>query len=172
MNDNETQFAGETAPDKNWIRENDPLGIILDLNDVDTSMPVLVEGLYILTIDKVEVVENKDKTGNNLLIIFKTAADATSLKGQAEGKEFDVKAGFPIRQYMPMQPNPNKPDARDFKENLAALQDAVTGSKKGNRGPFQPSTYVGRQVSARLKVTEDPEYGKQNNIARLAPVPQ
>ena len=152
--------------------EMDPLGLNLDLNDVDTSMPVLVEGLYILTVDKIEIVENKDRTGNNLLVIFKTASDATSLKGQAEGKEHDIKAGFQLRQYMAMQDNPNKPDARSFKENLATFQDAVTGSKKGNRGPFLPSTYIGRQVAARIKVKDDPDYGMQNNIARLTTVPQ
>lgn len=151
---------------------NDPLGLNLNLNEVDTSMPVLVEGAYILTIDKVEVVENKDKTGNNLLVIFKTAADATSVKGQAEGKEHDIKAGYPLRQYMPLQPNPDKPDARDFKENLAILQDAVEGSTKNNRGPFMPHTYIGRQVLARVKVKDDPDYGLQNNISRLSTVPQ
>ena len=152
--------------------EMDPLGLNLDLNDVDNTMPILVEGLYILTVDKVELVENKDKTGNNLLVIFKTASDATSLKGQAEGKENDIKAGFQLRQYMAMQDNPNKPEARSYKENLATFQDSVTGSKKGNRGPFQPLTYVGHQVAARIKCKEDPDYGMQNNIARLTVVPQ
>lgn len=152
--------------------ENDPLGLNVDLTDVDTSMPVLVEGLYIVNIDKLEVVENKDKTGNNLLVIYKTAAPATSIKGQAEGKENDVNAGWPLRQYMPLQNNPDKPDARDYKENLAVLQDAVEGSSKGNRGPFRPSTYVGKQVAVRVKIQDDPNYGKQNSIARVTAVPQ
>lgn len=154
------------------MNEMDPLGLNLDLTDVDNSMPVLVEGLYILNIDKIEVVENKDKTGNNLLVMFKTAAPATSLKGQANGQELDVPAGFPLRQYMPLQNNPNKPESRDFRENLATFQDAVTGSTKGNREKFMPSTYVGQQVAARVKVQDDPDYGKQNNIARLSQVPQ
>lgn len=152
--------------------EFDPLGLNVDLNEVDTSMPVLVEGVYTATIDKVEVVENAAKTGNNLLVIFKTITPATSLKGQAEGKEGDVAAGWPLRQYMPLQNNPDKPESRDYKENLAAFQDAVTGSTKGNRGRFLPSTYIGQQVALRLKVSEDPTYGKQNNIARISGVPQ
>jgi len=158
--------------DTDQMNEMDPLGLNINLNDVDNSMPVLVEGLYVVTVDKIEIVENKEKTGNNLLVIFKTASDATSLKGQAEGKELDIKAGFQLRQYMPLQNNPSKPDARDFQENLATLQDAVTGSKKGSRGPFLPSTYINRQVAARIKVKDDPDYGLQNNISRLTAVPQ
>lgn len=152
--------------------EFDPLGLNIDLNEVDTSMPVLVEGMYIVNIDKIEVVENKDKTGYNLLVIYKTAADATSIKGQAEGKINDIKAGYQLRQYMPLQPNPDKPDARDFRENLAVLQDAVTGSTKGNRGPFQPSSYIGQQVCVRLKVQDDPAYGKGNSVSRVVAVPK
>jgi len=152
--------------------EMDPLGLNIDLNEVDTSMPVLTEGLYILNIDKIEVVENKDKTGNNLLVMYKTVAPATSIKGQAEGKTEDIRPGYPLRQYMPLQNNPDKPDARDFTENLAVLQDAVTGSTKGNRGRFMPSTYIGKQVAARVKIQDDPNYGKQNSIARVSQVPQ
>lgn len=152
--------------------EFDPLGLNIDLNETDTSMPVLVEGLYIVNIDSITVVENKDKTGNNLLVIYKTASEATSLGGQAEGKVNDIAAGFPIRQYMPLQTNPNKPDAPDFKKNLAVLQDAVTGSKQGNRGPFLPSTYIGRQVAVRLKVQDDPDYGKGNSVSRVSAIPQ
>lgn len=162
-----TEDQGMTAAD-----EMDPLGLNLDLNDVDTSMPVISEGLYVLTVDKIEIVENKSKTGNNLLVIYKTTGPTTSLKGQLEGKELDIAAGFQLRQYMPLQQNPDKPDARDYTENLANLQDAVTGSKKGTRGKFMPSTYIGRQVAAKVKVQDDPDYGKGNSIARLSAVPQ
>ena len=150
----------------------DPLGLNIDLAGVDTSMPVLVEGSYILTVDSIAVVENKDKTGNNLLVIFKTAAPATSLKGQASGKADDIAAGFPLRQYMPLQNNPDKPDARDYRESLATFQDAVTGTNKDTRGKFMPSSYINQMVMARIKVKDDPDYGMQNNIARLSTVPR
>lgn len=151
--------------------EMDPLGLNIDLKGVDTSMPTLVDGMYILNIDSIAVVENKEKTGNNLLVIFKTAAPATSEKAAAAGRENDIAAGFPLRQYYPLQENQSKPDF-DYTKNLAVLQDAVTGSTKDTRGKFMPSTYIGQQVMAKLKCSDDPDFGRQTNISRLSQIPR
>ncbi len=149
----------------------DPLGLNLDLNDVDTSMPVLMEGLYALIVDKIEVVQNKDQTGNNLKVTYATMADATSLAGNETGDINDIKAGFKLTQFMPLQANPEKPDYK-YEKNLARLQDAVTGSKQGNRGKFMPTTYIGRPLMGKVKVQKDEEYGVRNNIANLSVLPQ
>jgi len=161
---NEGNDAGESSAEM-----FDPLGLgDISLNDTDTSMPVIIPGNYVLSIKSVALVENSKKTGNNLLVIFETTTPATSLSGQARGLEGDINPGFQLRQYMPMQDNPDKP-AYDFRQNLARLQDAVTGSKKGNRGPFLPSSYVGQLVIANVGASENEEMGgMQNNIKRLS----
>jgi hypothetical protein len=148
--------------------ENDPLGLNVSFEDVSTAMPVLCEGVYVAEIDSLTVVENSQKTGNNLLVIFKTMAPGTSVAGMAEGKVDDVNAGFPLRQYYPLQKNPEKPDAPDFRKNLAALQDAVHGTDDKTRDPvFRPSTLLKQLVSLRVSVVDDEQYGKQNNIKRV-----
>jgi hypothetical protein len=67
----------------------------LKLNDVDTSMPLLVEGKYALRIDKAEVVVSKSGKGSFLEVTYKTQEDAMSNKGST------INAGFPmIQRYM------------------------------------------------------------------------
>jgi hypothetical protein len=152
--------------------ENDPLGLNVNFEDVSTAMPVLVEGVYIAQIDSMTVVENAKKTGNNLLVVFKTMAPATSVHGMAEGKQDDIAAGFPLRQYFPLQANPDKPDAPDFRKNLAMLQDAVHGTDDKTRDPvFRPSTLMKQLVALRVGVVDDDQYGKQNNIKRVSQRP-
>lgn len=144
----------------------DPLGLGGDLNEVDTSMPTLVEGLYELVVDKVEPKPNKAGDGRNLVVTFKTTAPATSVQAQEKGEEDDIKAGFPITCWWPLQQSDN-PDAPDFKERHAQFQDAVLGTEKGNRPPYNPFAYVGARIIARLKVTKDDEYGLGNDVRRM-----
>jgi hypothetical protein len=150
--------------------QHDALGLNLDLNNVDTSSPVLEANSYIAEIAEVKVVENKAKTGNNLVITFKTCSSATSVSGRAEGKQDDVKPGWTLRQFMPLQQSEN-PDAPDFRKQLATLQDAVEGTSKESRTPFNPYSYIGKQVMLRVTVKDDEQYGLTNEIRKISAVP-
>jgi hypothetical protein len=142
--------------------DTDPLGLGLDLSNVDTSRPCLPEGIMVLEIGKVSKEESKKSPGNhNLLVQFKTTSDSPDVTG-----EKNIGAGFAISKYYPLQQSSND-KAPDFKADLARLQDAVEGTKQGERPPFNPFNYVGRLVMAKLKVVTSDEYGTQNEIAKL-----
>lgn len=139
----------------------DPLGLGLDLSGVDTSRPVLPEQMHVLSLAKVDVTDNKAGTGKNLVVVFNTVNDSPDVTGAKI-----ISAGYPITKYYPLQQSEN-PKAPDFKADLARLQDAVEGSKQGERGPFNPFNYVGKLVMAKLKVKKDEEFGDSNEIVKL-----
>jgi hypothetical protein len=143
------------------IENVDPLGLGLDLGGVDTSRPVLPDTQHVLEVEKVEVTDNKAKTGRNLVVTFKTVNDSPDITG-----ERIISAGYKVTKYYTLQQSDN-PKAPDFKADLARLQDAVEGTKQGERPPFNPYNYVGRMVLAKLKVRTDDEYGTQNEIGKL-----
>lgn len=139
----------------------DPLGLGMDLSGVDTSRPVLPEQIHVLSIDKVEVKDNKAGTGRNLVVVFKTVNDSPDVTGAKI-----ISAGYPITKYYPLQQSENE-KAPDFKADLARLQDAVEGTKQGTRGAFNPYNYTGKLVMAKLKVRKDDEFGDSNEIVKL-----
>lgn len=140
---------------------SDPLGLGLNLNNVDTSRPCLPEQLHVLAIDSVEVKANKAETGKNLVVVFKTVNDSPDVTGAKM-----ISAGYPITKYYPLQQSDN-PKAPDFQRDLALLQDAVEGTKAGSRPDFHPFNYVGKMVMAKLRVRKDEEFGDSNEIAKL-----
>ena len=140
---------------------SDPLGLGLDLGSVDVSRPCLPEQLHVLAIDTVEVKDNKKQTGKNLVVVFKTVNDSPDYTGARI-----ISAGYPITKYYPLQQSDNE-KAPDFKADLARLQDAVEGTKQGNRPPFNPYNYVGKLVMDKLKVRKDEEFGDSNEISKL-----
>jgi hypothetical protein len=143
---------------------NDPLGLGMDLSTVDVSRPCLPEQMHVLSIDSVEVKPNKKETGRNLVVVFKTVNDSPDVTGAKI-----ISAGYPITKYYPLQQSDNE-KAPDFKADLARLQDAVEGTKQGERPPFQPFNYVGKLVMARIRIKKDEEYGDSNEIAKLEAV--
>lgn len=141
----------------------DPLGLGLDLSTVDTGRPVLPEQLHALVIDSIEVKPNKKETGRNLVVVFKTVNDSPDVTGAKT-----ISAGYPITKYYPLQQSDNE-KAPDYRQDLARLQDAVEGTKQGERPPFNPYNYQGQMVLAKLKVRKDEEYGDSNEITKLEP---
>lgn len=150
----------------------DALGLNLNLSGVDTSMPVLEAGHYICRVAEVDVKENKAGTGRNLLCIYETQGPATSVQGRETGKTEDIKPGYKLRAYMPLQQSDN-PDAPDFRKGLAQFQDAVERSTMENRSPqFNPFSYIGMEVVVRVDVSKDDVYGLGNNIKGYSIVPE
>ena len=143
----------------------------IDLTGVETGMPVVEAGHYIVEVDSVEVKDNKAQTGKNLVVICKTCAPTTSVQGRTEGKEEDIKAGYPLRMYLPLQQSDN-PDAPDYRKRIAEFQDAVEGTDVKTRNPqFNPFAYKGQRFVMALKVENDPEFGLNNNIKQLSKIP-
>lgn len=139
----------------------DPLGLGIDLSGVDTSRPCLPEGARVLAIGEVKLEPNKKQNGRNLVVTFETMEDSPDVTGEKL-----ISAGFKITKYYPMQQSDN-PKAPDYRADLARLQDAVEGTKQGERPPFNPFNYTGKAVLAKIKITSSEEYGNQNEISKL-----
>lgn len=132
----------------------------IDLNDVDTSRPVLIDGKYPCTIKEVSVKPNKAQTGHNLVVIFSLLEAGDSTAGTTIG------AGYQLRRYMPLQQSEN-PDAPDFKVDIARLLDAAFQTTQEDRPPLSDETIAalhGREVLVSVKVTESEEYGTGNDV--------
>lgn len=140
---------------------NDPLNLGIDLNEVDTSRPVLKAGVYSMKVNRVEVSENSAGTGRNLVVDFALTAPGESVKGE------QINPGFSVRNYYPLQPSEKNPDSDFWKQNLARLQDAVLGTSQGNRPPLNPGELREKQILVNIDIEESEEYGKQNRIKKL-----
>ena len=139
------------------------LNLNIDLSNVDTTMPVLSSGLYNLTIKNFEVAENKKKTGQNLVATFATTTQETSVQAMEKGEMGDLKPGFTIRKWYPLQQSDN-PDAPDFTRDLAILQEAALGVKKN----LDLNELLDKLVAAKVKVSDSEEYGLGNDIGRIS----
>ena len=139
-----------------------PLDLNIDLTGTDTAMPCLSDGLYNMTIKSLDKVENKAKTGFNLVAVFVTTTPATSVNAIGRGDSNDISAGFPVRKWYPLQQSEN-PNAPDFKRDLAVLQEACLGAT----GKFDVNQLVGKTVSVKVKARESDDYGWGNEVGRV-----
>lgn len=150
----------------------DPLGLDFETNDVDTSFPVLVEGRYRARVKEAKVEPNKEKDANNLLLVFETLDDATSIQGKEKGEEKTVKAGFTLKRYFRLAPS--KKNAQwDWKRDPMAVMDALLGTKQGTRPAFTAmiAQCTGKECVLGVKVRK-PETdldAPQNDIAKVDP---
>jgi hypothetical protein len=142
------------------------LDLNIDLTDVSTTMPVLSSGLYNMVISDMEVQENKKKTGNNLVVTFKTTTAETSVQAMEKGEADDLKPGYPVKKWYPLQQSDNE-NAPDFRRDLAALQEAAVGSK----GLFDMDQIRGKAVAVKIGVSDSEQYGLSNDVNRVtAPI--
>lgn len=125
-----------------------------DLTNQDTSFPLLKEGLYDLGIDKLTIEDNKERTGQNVVIKVKTTADSVDVKDKRLNK------GFPMTTYISLTETKDY-DKEAIKRNLAVFMKAV-----GHKGKFGNGQWAVGRV-ARAKVTIRPpkgEYEASNSI--------
>ena len=133
----------------------------VDLNTVQTALPIVQKGVYEAIVAELKFDENKAKTGQllNIKLTLTTTAKAE------DGKELN--AGFPIFDRISA--------VRTFKDDgvtvkydplprFAAFREGVTGSKAGAFMPIEQ--YIGRKVGIRLDVEDDAEFGRKNVVKR------
>lgn len=138
----------------------DPLGLGINLQAVDTSSPVLRDGIYPATIKSADVVPNKkDPAKRNLRVQFTLDIDAPTVQDST------VAAGWPLSKYYPLQQSDND-KAPPFERDLTALVDASFGIKNAEDRPMgfpNPATLVGRQVRLRVKCTVNTQTDEKSN---------
>lgn len=131
---------------------NNPPPLDMDLNTVDTSIPLLAETIYDLRISKAEIVKTNDQKAEMVSLVLETTAPATSKLGeqlQPGVKVFDRAMTSPV----------GKANWDMVTKNLAAIiQSAkLQGATLGNIPQWVPQL-VGRIV--RVKVGYEPEGSK------------
>lgn len=131
-----------------------PLDLDLDLNSVDTSRQIPIQGDYRARVVSADIKPNKAGTGRNLAVQFELTQNATSVQAAQQGAEGDINPGYKVTRYYPLQQSEN-PKAPRFEADLARLQDACLGTSLGNRPRFNPTQFVGREVIVTLRPDMD-----------------
>jgi hypothetical protein len=127
----------------------------VDLTTVETGIPVLPAGDYLVRLVSME--QQTSKNGKPLLVIkVETAEDSEDEKGNT------VNAGFPLFDRISLTPTENYNPAR----RLAELQEAFLGEK---RPEFDTDDFIDGEARIKLKIEESDEFGRQNRVARYLP---
>lgn len=126
----------------------------LDLTSVDTSRPLFKpETTLKMRLDRMEVKPSKTagkEHQKNLYVTLKLEEAAQSEDGKT------VHPGFTQTEVFGLTPSENF----DPRENIARLQLCFSGVK----GPFKGSELVGKVGLVRMKIEDDPKYGKRNRV--------
>lgn len=133
----------------------------MDLTNVETDFPVLEQGICDFTIANMQAETSKNGNGTNIIVELKTAMPYKTRKGEVK------QPGFPLRDsiYIPNDTTSEKGATamRMSQQKLAQLKLSVFGTQEGAFGKFEQ--YVGKTVSARLKIESDEQFGDRNRVA-------
>jgi hypothetical protein len=114
-----------------------------DLSGVDTSIPLLKEGIYNLEIAEVKQQSTSDNAGQMLKIKFKTTEDSPSVTGDI------VHAGFPVYHNILTTPKGDM-TADMVRKNLAGFAQALGVPRLT---PLE--SLNGRVLKAKLRVRKE-----------------
>jgi hypothetical protein len=123
----------------------DPLNVSIPLAGVETSIPLLPEGEYILQCSEATVDPNKDQNGFNLNMTLNTTETVTAVDDR------EVKPNFPLYFTNALQARSDSKDPEAFRRNLASTVDAFFRTSKENRPEISReliASMVGKQVIA------------------------
>lgn len=142
--------------------ELDPLGLNVDLREIDTNRPVIKDGKYLFTIKELSKVEKKDDSSkHNLKIVLALAQAATTPDGDT------IMPGYTLRRYLPLQQSETE-GASDFRRDLVLFLCAAFNIDPKDKTSI-PSQYpplemfINRQLQATVKVKDD-DTGKSNDV--------
>jgi len=148
------------------------LDLNINLNDVETIRPTLVDGVYRCHVKSVEVVDKKnDPSKKNLHVVVATNVGGLSIKAQANGEtEPDVNPGFTFQRYLPLQQSDNE-NASDFRIDLSRWQDACLKTDASNRGNLDPEQWINKELDVKVSAVESDQYGWGNEIHKVVATP-
>tara|TARA_R110000868_G_scaffold136214_6_gene349077 strand:- start:492 stop:1040 length:549 start_codon:yes stop_codon:yes gene_type:complete len=152
-----------TNKNKTHMNEDSPDNLnldTLDLTSTDTGFPVIPAGMYTATVRKVAYEPNKKGTGQNLKMELALTEPVADLTGR------QLNPGWIIRDLVSLVVS-RKEDGSvkyDPRQRLAEFQEGVLGKKLTSFNPLEQ--YLEQQVTIRVKVEDDPEFGKSNRVQR------
>lgn len=144
----------------------DPLSVNIQLDGVETTIPLLPEGQYLLQCTESKIEPNKDQNGLNWNLKLELAQQVEALDGRS------VSPGFPLYSTCALQARPDSSDPEAFKRSIAETIDALFGTSKEDRPRFGmdlANAAVGRTCLGQTYIDEWPEGSgnKKNKIRRL-----
>ncbi len=144
----------------------DPLNVNVQLEGVDTSLPLLPESDMKLQCTESTIDPNKDKSGLNWNLKLVTTEPTTSVDGR------DVKPNFPLFTVCALQAREDSKDTDGFRRMLGQAVDALFGTSKENRPAFTrdlAKEAVGKFVMAHVYIDEY-QGNKNNKVKNLKAV--
>lgn len=129
-----------------------------NLGDVETTFPVLNAGTVDFVISDAKLETTKTGNGYMLNLKLKTAIPWQTTTGATKGPGFPMRAGL----FIPHRTGENDEAVAMAKQKLAQLKLSAFGTKDGGFG--KPETYIGRTITARIGIRNDPQYGVQNEV--------
>ena len=143
----------------------DPLDC--NVNDIDTSYPVIPATHYDMQLGECTLKENKKATGQNLVVPHKLMANAQDIKGNAVNK------GYTITSYISIQPQEKKDGTwttiDDVKREVAKVAKAAGVNATVKQIIMTPSLLNGKIVKANVGISkETDDFPASNKIKGYA----
>lgn len=136
----------------------------VDLSTVETNVPVIIDGIYEVTVAELTIRPNKDNSGQVLSMKFALAQPAPARQGD---KETQVNPGFPLFHTVSLK-RTFKDDGEVKYEPLTQLtnfREAVIGEKAGQFMPLEQ--YIGRSLAVQTRIQDDPKFGMSARIQKF-----
>lgn len=140
----------------------DPLDV--NIEDIDTSYPILPSGLYDLKIGMVKREPTKDNTGERLTVPLTTTTNHNSVKGEM------VPAGLKITHYIGLTPREGHDGKRDYtiqdvRKGVASICKAAGVGGTIKTTVDNPSILDGHVVRTKIGIQkETAEYPESNRV--------
>lgn len=131
-------------------QNNAVFGALGDLGSTDVSFPIAAPGLYKVNWTEYEIKDNKKGTGKNLVMKLITTGPITTNKGEPRDS-------FSFTNIVSLE----KTDKYDPNKNLSQIMDAVKGN---HNGLFDPDSLLNQELTIRVKVENNEEFGDQNRV--------
>jgi hypothetical protein len=147
----------------------DPFAQDVNLQNVETTLPLIPDGDYVLQCVESAVEPNKEQSGWNWKLKLVTTEPVTAVDGRP------VNPGFPVFVTQACQAKADSKDPEAFKRGLAETIDALYASTKEDRQPFaKPAVEgaIGKLVKGTIYMDEYPvgSGNKNNKVRRLKKV--
>jgi hypothetical protein len=127
----------------------------VDLNTVETGIPLLPEGRYLVRIDGFEKKPSKDGQSENLNIKYTLSEPAKTIGGE------DVAPGFPIFDLISLKVT----DKYNPAKRLAAIMDCFAERASA----FETEDLLGKEGLVQLRIRTSEEYGDKNEVKNYIP---
>lgn len=147
----------------------DPLSINVPLQGVETTLPLLNEGDYLVQVAESSADPNKDGTGLNWNLKLALVDPTIAVDGRT------VNPNFPLFAVYALQARDDSKDKEAFMRSLGETMDALFDTDKSTRPALTAATIqdaVGKKAVATVYLDEYPKGSgnKNNKVRRLKKV--